>query len=158
MAVIFPGRYTAGIEGSFVVFHIGVRINRIWAVHRWLPVTLAMSPMLQELYTNKELGFLHASFHFSWRGITVIQYWRSFEQLEHYARHGQRHLKAWRNFHRKVGASGSVGIYHETYEVRNGCYEAMYNNMPVYGLARAGSHQPITASKDTARQRLGRKS
>ncbi|REK71300.1 DUF4188 domain-containing protein [Paenibacillus paeoniae] len=158
MTRIFPGRYTAGIEGSFVVFLIGVRINRIWAVHRWLPVTLAMSPMLQELYTNKELGFLHSSFHFSWRGITVIQYWRSFEQLEHYARHGGKHLKAWRNFNQKVGASGSVGIYHETYEVRAGGYEAMYNNMPQYGLAKAGRHQPITASKETARQRLERES
>ncbi|RJX39163.1 DUF4188 domain-containing protein [Paenibacillus pinisoli] len=156
MAGIFPGRHTAEMEGDFVVFLIGVRINRIWAIHKWLPVTLAMSPMLQELYTNKELGFLHSSFHFSWRGLTVIQYWRSFDQLEHYARHGQKHLKAWRNFHRKVGASGSVGIYHETYEVRAGGYEAMYNNMPIYGLAKAGTHQPIVASKDTARERLGR--
>lgn len=157
MAGIFPGRYTAEMEGDFVVFIIGVRINRIWAIHKWLPVTLAMSPMLQELYTNKELGFLHSSFYISWRGLTVIQYWRSFDQLEHYARHGQKHLKAWRNFHQKVGASGSVGIYHETYEVRAGGYESMYNNMPRYGLAKAGVHQPIVTSKDTARERLGRK-
>ncbi|WP_308464591.1 monooxygenase family protein [Fictibacillus barbaricus] len=29
-----------------------------------------------------------AEFHFSWKRITLIQYWRSFEQLEAYA-HGK---------------------------------------------------------------------
>ncbi|MBO2942665.1 DUF4188 domain-containing protein [Paenibacillus sp. F411] len=156
MGTIYPGRFTAQIEGPFVVFIIGVRINKAWAIHKWLPVTLAMSPMLQELYRNKSLGFLHASYYMSWREVMLVQYWRSFEQLEHYARNGASHLKAWRNFNLKVGASDTVGIYHETYLVDNGSYETMYSNMPVYGLARAGSHEPMTPNKDSARQRLKR--
>lgn len=154
MALIHLGRYTAHMEGSFVIFIIGVRINRIAAIHKWLPVTLAMSPMIQELYKDPSLGFMHATFHLNFRGISLVQYWRSFEQLEHYARHGANHMKAWRNFNQKVGENLAVGIYHETYLVNAGCYEAMYNNMPIHGLAKAGVHMPITPEKHSARQRL----
>lgn len=31
---IFPGRYTAGIKEDVVVFIIGMRMNKWWAVHR----------------------------------------------------------------------------------------------------------------------------
>jgi len=42
MSSVFRGRYTAEIDGSFVVFIIGMRINRLWALHKWVPVALAM--------------------------------------------------------------------------------------------------------------------
>jgi hypothetical protein len=156
MSKVIPGRFTAQLEGSFVVFIIGMRINKWWAVRKWLPVFMAMNPMLQELYRNKDLGFLDASFQFSWRGVTLIQYWRSFEQLEQYARKGAVHLEAWQNFNKKVGTNGVVGIYHETYLVPDGQYECVYNNMPVFGLARAGEHVPATGKRETASRRLGR--
>lgn len=153
MARIYAGRYTAQCEGPFVIFIIGVRINKLLAVHKWWPVVTAMSPMLRELYQNRDLGFMHASFNLNSRGVSLIQYWRSFEQLEHYA-HGAKHMKAWRYFNRKVGANPAVGIYHETYLVNSGHYETMYVNMPVYGLAKASEHVPITAELNSARQRL----
>ncbi|GAA3400347.1 DUF4188 domain-containing protein [Paenibacillus hodogayensis] len=156
MSKVMPGRYTAQLDGPFVVFVIGMRINRLWAVHKWLPVFKAMGPMLQELYRNPQLGFLEASYHLSWRGVTLIQYWKSFEQLEEYARKGATHLKAWRDFNQKVGTSGTVGIYHETYLIQEGQYESVYNNMPVYGLAKAGAHVPATGQRETASRRLGR--
>lgn len=157
MGKVIPGRYTAHMDGSFVVFVIGFRINKLWAVHKWLPVMNAMSPMLQELYRNKEeLGFMDGTYHFSGRGLTLIQYWRSFEHLEHYARHGANHLKAWRDFNRKVGTGGDVGIFHETYLVQEGQHECLYNNMPRFGLAKAGAHVPATGRRETASRRLGR--
>ena len=65
MGKVIPGRYTAHMDGSFVVFVIGFRINKWWAVHKWSPVMNAMSPMLQELYRNKEeLGFMDGTYHF----------------------------------------------------------------------------------------------
>ncbi|RXZ79080.1 DUF4188 domain-containing protein [Paenibacillaceae bacterium] len=158
MSKVMSGRYTAHRDGSFVVFIIGVRINKLWAVHKWLPVVKTMNPMLQELYQNPDLGFLEASFHLSWRGVSIVQYWNSFEQLEHYARTGAVHLKAWRNFNQKVGASGVVGIYHESYLVPEGQYECLYSNMPVFGLAKAASHVPATGNRETASRRLGRSS
>ena len=53
---ISPGRFTADIEGSFVVFIIGMRINRLMAFHKWVPVAQAMGPMVRQLMTHKELG------------------------------------------------------------------------------------------------------
>jgi len=67
-----------------------------------------------------------------------VQYWRSLEQLQAYARSSDReHLPAWAAFNRAVGMKGDVGIWHETYPVRPGDYETVYVNMPVFGLAKA---------------------
>ncbi|GAB6988170.1 DUF4188 domain-containing protein [Paenibacillus pini] len=155
MSKVVPGRYTAQMDDSFVVFHIGMRINRLWAVHKWLPVFMAMPRMIKELYINRELGFLDGSYHLSWRGVLLVQYWSSFEQLEKYARHGENHLKAWRDFNRSIGTDGTVGIFHETYLIPQGQYEAVYNNMPISGLAKAGMHVPAVGKKETAGRRLG---
>lgn len=155
MAAIISGRQTASIEGPFVVFIIGVRINKWWAVGRWLPVVRAMGPMLQELYANKESGFLDAAFFMTGRGVSIVQYWRSYDQLEQYARGGDKHLKAWKDFNRKSRAGNAVGIYHETYMVGDGAYESIYVNMPATGLGRAGTLNPVGAGRETSRERAG---
>ena len=150
-----PGRYTASIEGDFVVFVIGMRINKLWKPHKWVPVMSAMGPMLRELFTHPEKGLLSAQFGWSGRTITLIQYWRSFEQLERFARdRNDPHLPAWRRFNRRVGTGGDVGIFHETFKVAAGAYETVYNNMPVIGLAAAGEHLPVARRGETARQRI----
>ncbi len=38
----YCGRHEANIEGDFVVFLIGMRINKPWKIHRWWPVLRAM--------------------------------------------------------------------------------------------------------------------
>jgi hypothetical protein len=93
-------------------------------------------------------------FFISWRGITLIQYWKSFDHLEQYARQGDIHLKAWRNFNQLASKSNSVGFYHETYLIQPGEYECVYVNMPVNGLARATKHVPATGKRETERGRL----
>ncbi|MBE7942838.1 DUF4188 domain-containing protein [Ramlibacter aquaticus] len=153
---IFQGRYTADVEGPFVVFLIGLRINRLWAVHKWLPVARAMGPMLAELQAQPDMGLLHAETYLYWRGVALVQYWRSFEQLDRFARNPQAsHLGAWKRFNQAVGADGSVGIWHETYLVQPGGYECIYGNMPRRGLARVGTHGPATGARLTARRRAG---
>lgn len=153
MSKVIPGRFTAKMEGPFAVFAIGMRINKFWAVHKWLPVFLAMSPMIRELYTHKELGFYHTEFFFSWRRVILLQYWRSFEDIERYAR-GGLHLQAWKDFNRKIGTDGTVGIFHETYVIEPGKYESVYVNMPLSGLAKAGQHVPASGKREDARSRL----
>ena len=49
MAKVMPGRYTAQIEEPFVVFLIGMRINKFFAFRKWIPVARAMGPMLRTL-------------------------------------------------------------------------------------------------------------
>ena len=152
--MVTNGRVTATLEGDFVVFMIGMRFNKLWAIHKWLPVFLAMPKMLKELYSNKELGLLH---HEMWLGRTVIlvQYWRSKEQLLAYAKNRDaEHLPAWKDFNKAVGSNGYVGIWHETYKATNGTYENIYANMPPFGLGKAGSLQTVGKERETAKQRF----
>ena len=58
MAKVIAQRMTARIDGDFVVFLIGLRVNKPWKIHKWLPVFLAMPRMLKELAANPESGFL----------------------------------------------------------------------------------------------------
>jgi hypothetical protein len=86
MADVIPGRFTAQADEPFVVFLIGMRINRFFAFTKWVPTALAMGPMLRTLYQHPEKGFLGARTMLSWRGVTSVQYWRSFEDLERFSR------------------------------------------------------------------------
>ncbi|HEY8527079.1 MAG TPA: DUF4188 domain-containing protein [Acidimicrobiales bacterium] len=149
------GRHTADIDGDFVVFLIGMRFNKPWKVRTWWPVATAMPRMLRVLDQRPELGCLG---HHIWFGrtIIVVQYWRSFEDLDRFARDRDLpHLEPWRQFNRAIRDSGDVGIWHETYKVRAGEYEAIYGNMPVFGLAKAGRHVPASRKAHTAAARIG---
>ena len=152
MATIFPQRMTAELDGDFVVFLIGMRINKPWKVHKWLPVALAMPRMLKELAAHPADGLLGVTQGFP----TIVQYWRSFEHLEAYARsHDRAHWPMWVDFNKKIRvSSGDVGIWHETYLVRAGEFEVIYGAMPRFGLALAGRHVPIGAARDEARARV----
>ena len=155
MAKVFAGRYAAKMDGPFVVFLIGMRVNKLWALHKWVPVARAMPPMIRELMANKESGFLHAEFVVSWRGVATIQYWRSFEHLHAYAHaRDAKHLPAWAAYNRAVGGNGSVGVWHETYAVDIGNYECVYANMPLWGLAAAGEHVPAVGRMNDAKSRM----
>lgn len=155
MAKVIPGRFTAQIDEPFVVFIIGMRINQLFAFSKWIPTAQAMPSMLRNLIQNPEKGFLGGETFVNWRGAGLIQYWRSFEELEKFARNpGDIHQKAWQKFNKSVGNDGSVGIWHETYLVQPKQYEAIYVNMPAFGLAAATNHVPVAGKKETASQRL----
>ena len=156
MAPVFPGRYTADIEGDFVVFLIGMRINKPWKVREWWPVFVAMPRMLRELGEHPDAGMLgYRQLFASPVAPVLVQYWRSFEHLERFARDpGFAHLPAWKAFRALTADDGDVGIWHETYVVRAGEYEAIYGNMPRVGLAAAAGHEPVGSSSRAA-QRLG---
>ncbi len=153
---IASGRHTARIEGDFVVFLIGFHVNRPLHVHRWAPVMTAMQPMIRELREQPERGLLASHLGWMFGGFAYVQYWRSFEQLEAYARATDaEHLPAWRRFNQRIRGTDAVGVYHETYRVRAGEYEAMYVDMPRTGItAIPGAHAPV-GSTSTAARRLG---
>ena len=148
-------RLAATIDGSFVVFMIGMRINNILKINKWLPVATAMPRMIKELSAQPELGFLHAE---AWFGRTTImvQYWRSMDQLLAYAHDKEaQHLPAWRTFNKAVGTDGAVGIWHETYKAGPGTYENVYVNMPAFGLGGAGDLVAAKGDLRSAARRLG---
>ena len=143
----------AEIEGDFVVFLIGARFNNKLHFARTLldlGGRRGMQHMLNYLAERPEKGLLAYEM-----GIpTIVQYWRSFEHLEAFARdQDDPHLEVWRQYWRRVGRSGRSGIWHETYLVREGEYEAVYGNMPARGLGKAGRLIPMSDAL-SARQRL----
>lgn len=153
MTEINRGRWSAAVDDEFVVFLIGMRINKPWKPWKWVPVARAMGPMQAELRANPDLGCLHIE---NWFGRTTVslQYWTDFESVDAYAR-GGLHLPAWRDFNRRVRDSGDVGIWHETYRVPPGGYETVYGNMPRFGLASAGAHRRTAEIGQSAQHRIG---
>ena len=155
MADIIERRVCAEIEGGFVLFLIGMRVNKPWKIWKWWPVATAMPRMLAELAAQPARGLLHARNHFGLRTAMVVQYWRSFEDLEAYSRdRDAAHLPAWRAFNKAIASNGDVGIWHETYLVKPGHYENIYNNMPPFGLGAAATLVDALGARQEARQRI----
>ena len=145
---------TAEVDDEVVVFLIGMRVNRVWKVHKWLPVARAMGRMLKELERDPDAGLLGVE-QFGGPGGVLVQYWRSFEALEAYAVDKAReHAPAWAAFNKAVASNGDVGIWHETYRIRPGDYECVYNNMPLFGLAKATRCTPARGRRETAPGRM----
>jgi Domain of unknown function (DUF4188) len=152
MRTVRPERLAGEIDGSFVVFLIGMRVNKPWKLRTWWPTFTAMPRMLKELEQDPASGFLGAEGGFG----TIVQYWRTFEDLERYANAREHsHWPAWRKFNQRVRDSrGDVGIWHETYVVQAGAYEAIYSGMPPRGLGRVGRLVPATGRRESAQQRM----
>lgn len=154
---VISKRLTADIEGDFVLFLIGMRINKLWKPWKWGPTVAAMPRMIGELDRTPDTGFLGARYLLAGpRSPVMIQYWRSFDQLEAYARsRDAEHWPAWVAFNKRVGSSGDVGIWHETYLVPAGGYECVYNNMPATGLGGVTKQVPAAGRKAAAAGRAG---
>jgi hypothetical protein len=154
--MIFKGRYTAEVSQPFVVFLIGMRINRFWSLRKWWWVAMSMPRMLRRLTQVPELGLLHAEQFTRGRTTLMVQYWRSFELLEAFAKDRESpHLEAWRKWNKQMREAGDqVGFWHETYTVQPGAFEAVYVNMPMFGLAKATAQVPVGKVGDGAAQRL----
>jgi Domain of unknown function (DUF4188) len=153
MGAVAGRRMTAEIEGDFVVFLIGARLEVRHPLRSFgdLGGRRGMKHMLDYLVAHPEKGLLAYEMGLP----TIVQYWRSFEHLEAFATdQDDPHLDAWRNYWRRVGRSGRTGIWHETFLVRAGEYEAVYGNMPARGLAKAGRLVSVSESS-RARSRIG---
>ena len=164
MAEIYPERRTHEHESGLGVFLIGMRFNRLRRPDQWMPVFLGMPKMLTELYRNRaaaergeaeDLGFLGARTLFGGKGVTVVQYWRSVEDIYRYAGAADHeHRPAWTAFNARARkAEGAVGIWHETFAVPAGAHESVYVGCPAMGLADATANVPAPTRKRYARLR-----
>ncbi|MGW2486625.1 DUF4188 domain-containing protein [Streptomyces sp. NPDC001606] len=156
-------RTTADAKGEIVVMLIGMRINRFWAVHLWLPVFFGMLRMLRELEKDPARGLLtRVLLTASPRTYYVVQYWESKDKLYAYATAPDAfHHKAWATLNRKERNGklrGQVGIWHETYVVPEGSYESIYADMPAFGLAAAHGQVPLAARGRYAKDRFAYRS
>jgi hypothetical protein len=147
MAKVTRERMTAVAEEDFVLFMIGMRFNNWFAIHRWLPVFLAMPKMLKELHINRDLGFKSYEMWVS-RTLILVQYWESSEKLIEYAK---------KAFNKLATKSNAVGIWHETYVIDKGKTENIYVNMPKFGYGKVGNLQVAKGNRNSAQGRLSEK-
>lgn len=150
------GRWTAELEGDFVVFLIGAMVYDPAVATEASRLLMAMTAMLDELEADPSKGLLGYTRHGEAGSGVLVQYWRSFDALESYARNPDaRHAPVWRAWNRLASDDrNGAGIWHETFKVAAGNYEAIYQNMPVMGLQRAGRPLTVTEAKDSARARI----
>jgi hypothetical protein len=145
MAII-PGRQNALPQKPFALFLIGMRINNLLAVNKWLPVALAMPRTQAELRRKPEAGLLGVRNYVSSRVVMSVQYWESAEKLFAYAHDRQgEHFPAWAAFNRRLKDNRAVGIWHETYSVTPEMAENIYSNMPLFGMGAAIGTAPAKA-------------
>jgi len=151
---LIPERFTADVDGEIVVFMIGLRLNKFWKLHRWVPMAREMGPMLRSLARDPSKGLLGYRQTVGLRNVTFLQYWRSLDHLMRFAHDpGDEHRPAWKRFN-QAAENDAVGLWHETYRVPAGSYEVVYANMPPYGLAAATAPTPVGRRGDSARERL----
>ena len=163
---IIKARVTAVMEGDFVVFILGARLNDAFPSSTAREVGQAFSAMLKPLDTSDpSVGFLggdgYVGAHPGRSTTCNIMYWRSYEHLHAWARSpAAKHLAVWSAFNRRGGAEqASCGIWHETYLVQDGQYECIYRAMPPVGLALAsGNIQPAVGPMRTSAGRVKGKS
>jgi hypothetical protein len=152
---INKGRWTVQIDGDFVVFLIGADLRDPENAGEAGELLMAMIDMLGELEQDPTKGLL--GYHvFGAIGGVIVQYWRSFEALESYAKNPDaKHAPVWRAWNRLAKDQiASAGIWHETYQVKAGSYEAIYENMPLTGLQKAGTPVTVDEARASARQRM----
>ena len=112
--------------------------------------------MQAALDRNPTRGYLGTSAHIGTRGVMVIQYWASADDLYNFAHDTSTiHPAAWNAwFDRERANPRATGIWHETYVVPAGGIETVYDDMPLMGLADATGVIEVTPRSTTARQRL----
>ena len=104
-------RSTHAYDGPLALFLIGVRIHQPWRLGVVGQVIRAMPPMIAELERNKaaaargeeeSLGYLGSRSTVDLTGTTMIQWWRSTEDIYAYASStDHRHREAWLEFYRR---------------------------------------------------------
>ena len=150
---VVPARMAAEIEGEFVVFLIGMRINKLWKVHMWLPVAAAMGPMLAELVRYPELGLL--GYPMTWAARAAARaVLAQPEQLVAFARDKDNpHLEAWRRFNRRspataTSASGTRPTWCRPAATRRSTATCPGSGSPPRGCRCRVARQPASASRE----------
>jgi hypothetical protein len=158
-------RMTHAYDGPLVVFLIGLRVHQPWRLKVLRSAVTAMPRMVAELERNKaaaergeeeSLGYLGSRSTVHLTGTTMIQWWRSTEDLYAYANAADHeHRPAWTDFYAVAkGADDAVTIWHETYEVAPSAAESAYAGPRPFGLADLAGVVPLRRRGESARQRL----
>ena len=143
-------RINVSLEDDFVVFLIGIRINHLWKSQNWIPAALAMPTMINELSYILESGFLGYQLIGAFPPV-IVQYWKSLEQYEAYTKNrDESHYPVLNDFIQKMRKNSDVAVWHETYKVKDGKFESIFNNISAYGHGKVSKLVPASTFKENA--------
>ncbi len=139
------GKVAADGTRPVTVFMVGIRVNRWRAPWHWLPLLLALPPMVRELAAEPDSGLLGYRLLLGpgVRQAMLLQYWRDAEDLHTFARDpNSPHRAAQRRFWRHYSAAGAaVGVWHELLPAS--APESLYGNMPPTGIGALRDVRPL---------------
>ena len=157
-------RVTHAFDGDLVLFLVGMRVHQPWRLDVVGRAFAAMPRMVVELERNRQaasrqaedLGFLGARYLLDGAHPTLLQYWRSTEDLYRYAANAAlSHRPAWKAFYGYAAkAPEAVTIWHETYAVPAGGHESIYAGPARFGLAAIDGVVPTSQRGERARERM----
>lgn len=153
MVTVNSARMAAEIDGGFVIYINGMRLNKLRAIHKWFIAGRKLARMFERLEADPDSGFLgYQPAFMGLRTGAAIQYWRSLEDLLRFASdRDDLHVPAWRWFNEEIGDNGGVGFWAELYVIGDDDYETFYRNMHPIGLGDAAEMVPMARH----RRRLG---
>jgi hypothetical protein len=79
MKGVFSGRYTAEVADPVILFVIGMWVNRLLALHRWLLPTFNTLRLCIHLKISPPEGYLCGYLYLYWQSIGMMQYWKEFD-------------------------------------------------------------------------------
>jgi Domain of unknown function (DUF4188) len=139
------GKVAAASTDPVTVFMVGIRINRWLAPWHWLPLLLALPPMVRELAAEPDSGLLGYRLLLGpgVRQAMLVQYWRDAQDLHTFARDPlSPHRAAQQRFWRHYAAGGAaVGVWHELLPAS--APESLYGNMPPTGIGALRDVRPL---------------
>ena len=159
-------RLTHAYDGPLAVFLIGLRVHQPWRLRVVGQAVRAMPRMILELEENKaaaargdadSLGYLGSRSTVDLFGPTMIQWWRSVDDIYAYASSAEHeHRPAWLEFYAVArSAPRAVTVWHETYAVQPGGAESVYAGAKAFGLGAVAGTIPVARRGEGARERMG---
>jgi hypothetical protein len=147
MDTIDEKRMVAKMDGGFVIYINGMRLNKLRAIHRWAIAGRKLANMFDRLEADPDSGFLgYQPAFMGLRTGAAIQYWRSLEDLKRFASDpNDLHVPAWKWYNEEVDSGGGVGFWAELYVIGDDDYETFFRNMHhFYGLGKTADTIPMS--------------
>lgn len=149
------GKFIVELDEPVVLFIVSGQVNNWLKIYRWFYIPINFLRMVYWLHRHPESGCLngHVYLRIFPFGMLLLSYWRSWDDLEAFARGKDgTHLASWQRYFRD--ADDSMAIWHETYLVEPGKFEAVYGNIGPYALGKVGRIETPKGRKHNGRGRL----
>ncbi len=125
-----------GVEELCLV-RLGIQVRKLSAVPYAFRLKRAIERDAVAARTSGA-GLLDSiTYSISWNHFGVLQYWRSFDDLEAWS-HRSPHAEWWRVAAERLRTKQDFGIYHETFLVPRDRIESIYMNTLPTGLLAFG--------------------